>query len=928
MTATYSADPDALAMTLGVRHRSSSSNAGVANAWLLFGDADSWLAELCAWGMPLSSIRLLPLPTSSTNRKAIAVLAVPTGAPVRASRRALPYRQIADRIFIPAEAQLHPPISDEDLRTRFPSTIAVLHPATGLVCFEKHDILVASNLISVAPPDATGWNDAEPATFFEPRVRAVRPLLPESLEAFLEAAREDIGRTSPDELPSTADESIARQMGRQVKLGWFKSLQGLLSASGTASGIGKTLNAWAARRAQELREQLEAARQRELSRLMKLLEENPDEGLRYALPVPPPGARGTDQNAGTRLARREPLFNLGNLFGSRTVSLWQTPWEAQQRLQKRYHELANRELALGRHRRAAYIFAELIGDFLNAARALEEGRFFGEAAVLYRDKLKNKKAAAACLERGTLLHEAAKLYEEVGDFEKAGDLHRSLAAEDDAQRLYTAAVTTHLTRSDTLSAARVLETKLDNSERALHQLTGAWQSGRNQAEQCLRESFRLLGRTAQHAESERRIGVFRSQAERESRPAVLASILVDLATEYPVQEVRAAAQTTARVIAGYALASEAHALEHRALLEIVSRSNVEDRLLYRDTIRLRELISPKPKPAPRPAVITPAALRDSARRSSRILKLVREFELGKGSVTWRSAAAVEKGLLALGTLADAIVVARSDWEGRVQTVSIPFFGAEDFQFRMAGIDDCVIVAPLASTRRVLPAALPAFRGFAKLNIDHRIALPAGHIYGIAAADAGFQVLYRDANVSPSEPLIVDRIDISGRLMASLGPVLRVEDPIDLQSVWMLTHGDCLVITVGDQLHWFLRDVMQNPIRLPSAAAGVSGPSRHTALRVAVALDEPGSALVWPQDGEIKHFASAIAQASPAMLADGSVVAVGAGASALFQLDNRSLSHLADGPSERDAPIKTTPADAPNRAAVVYASGLVQILSID
>lgn len=106
---------------------------------------------------------------------------------------------------------------------------------------------------------------------------------------------------------------------------------------------------------------------------------------------------------------------MSGLRGGRPGDVWQTPWEIHQRLVERYRQAANRELLLGRHRRAAYIFANLLGDFASAANALQQGRFYREAAILYRERLNNLAAAAKCLEAGGLI-------DQVRDEVMAGDL--------------------------------------------------------------------------------------------------------------------------------------------------------------------------------------------------------------------------------------------------------------------------------------------------------------------------------------------------------------------------------------------------------------------------------------------------------------------------------------------------------------------------
>ena len=109
-------------------------------------------------------------------------------------------------------------------------------------------------------------------------------------------------------------------------------------------------------------------------------------------------------------------------------------------MSRKYHELAGRELRLGRYRRAAYIYAELFGNIELAASALVTGHHWREAAVLYRNRLHRPDKAARCLEQGGLWTEAIALYEELAEHEKAGDLYRQLDQPDHARQAYRAAI--------------------------------------------------------------------------------------------------------------------------------------------------------------------------------------------------------------------------------------------------------------------------------------------------------------------------------------------------------------------------------------------------------------------------------------------------------------------------------------------------------
>ena len=124
-----------------------------------------------------------------------------------------------------------------------------------------------------------------------------------------------------------------------------------------------------------------------------------------------------------RLTSRRVDFQLGALGGGRALDPWDVPYDLQQKLLAKYRELANREKRLKRYRRAAYIYAELIGDVETAAAVLEEGKHFREAAEIYRKHLHKPLLAARTYESGGLFREAVEIYEELELWEEAGDVY-------------------------------------------------------------------------------------------------------------------------------------------------------------------------------------------------------------------------------------------------------------------------------------------------------------------------------------------------------------------------------------------------------------------------------------------------------------------------------------------------------------------------
>ena len=74
--------------------------------------------------------------------------------------------------------------------------------------------------------------------------------------------------------------------------------------------------------------------------------------------------------------------------GTGLADYWDVQGEYRRKLTQQYRTLANREISLSRHRRAAYIFAELLGDWNAAANTLADGSHYREAAIIYRERLK------------------------------------------------------------------------------------------------------------------------------------------------------------------------------------------------------------------------------------------------------------------------------------------------------------------------------------------------------------------------------------------------------------------------------------------------------------------------------------------------------------------------------------------------------------
>lgn len=625
-------------------------------AWFLAGsDANRWLDEIAGWPISHESLRLLPIPRSRTDRQAMGLLVTSRSTKIQGvSGRCLPYGQAGGRLFLPVNARFDPEITEQELQSILsPHLTYVWHPACGLIGFEESDVRSLTDLLVFQPCSKRRWDQAVTGVAFSKRLNSLVPERKMTLELLLEENQDDIGSNSDslDRLPRSPAEpakglgrAIARQGTRLMAnvARWFARQAPATAKQPTWVNH---MGAWADRQLANLAAGLSAARNKQIARLMHMLETDPDRGLRFALPIGGDAHRGVALGD-ARLSERNIDFSLGRLGGGKLASFWNLPGEYLVRLTRLYRDLANREIRLGRHRRAAYIFAELLGDFDAAANALASGRHWREAAVIYRKRLKRPLDAAKCLEQGGLWSEAIALYQTLEYHEKAGDLFRQLDQQKDADEEYRKAALKHQKQRDFLSAARVLDEKVGAPDEAVAVLAYGWPISA-QAGQCLRQVFQIHGRLGQHDASLNWIDRLREQHHPASTDTVAAEALADVVNSYPDQEVKHRAADGTRMIVSQRLET-ATVADQRRLLSAIGRLVPEDRLLERDCHRFLQA------PTSRRGLLGP---RPHARHG---IHLVHTIRLPRG-INWLAATASGKAIYAAGINDRTLVAVRSSW---------------------------------------------------------------------------------------------------------------------------------------------------------------------------------------------------------------------------------------------------------------------------
>jgi hypothetical protein len=414
---------------------------------------------------------------------------------------------------------------------------------------------------------------------------------------------------------------------------------------------------WAKRQMSGVNSQLEQLRNKELHRLLHLLETDPEAGLRQAIPLSGFAHRGLAPPT-SRLGDRSLNFDPGRI-GGRAADFWNVPSNLQNVLRRRYREMADREMQLGRHRRAAYIYAELLGDLVSAANAFKQGRLFREAALLYDEQLRNPLEAARCLAEGGLLAEAIERYVKLGRWLDVADLYERMGDEVAARDAIRRVIEESLKRCDILTAAKLTEERLHEPEEALRMLLDAWPTA-HQAVSCTGAAFQLMLRLAKHETALERVARFSREPVPDSFALPLLSVLGHVARDYPHELVRHNAADFSRVLIARQLQRPGLGNDESAhLLEHLIRLAPQDRLLSRDANRYL---------AARRSATLRAHRVEPPRAPGKTPVVHRQIELPR-QIRWMQLRSESHWFYVLGTTPKRLTLLRGIWEGQFQSLS-------------------------------------------------------------------------------------------------------------------------------------------------------------------------------------------------------------------------------------------------------------------
>jgi tetratricopeptide (TPR) repeat protein len=926
-----------IGLTLDLRLRRAEAALDAPAAWLLPGPAPrAWLRELARWGRPLLGLRCYLVPAGPDGLPAGLFVLAPEDVAGPPSARALPYRRVGARLYLPADAALDPPAAHDELEA-CPGEPLLVHPSLGWIGFEPGDMVGPAELLAAPPLRPSEWDAARRGAPPLPPLRGVAALQPPSLDRAFAAARREIGveppraratdsaggapppvpddpRTAGEDPPSGAEQGLGGWLRRQADSvrAWWRGEEPSPPAAPEAPPDAETLR---------------RERERELRRLAKQLEDDPDQGLRRALPLTGESRRSRrppSQRSGHRLPERELKLNLDGSPGGRGGDAWAVPPDLHLLLTRRYREAANRELSLGRHERAAYVFLELLGDARAAAKALEQGRRHREAALLYQERLRQPVEAASCLERGGLLDEAAHLYGLSGEDERAARLYRRLGRTADAERHFRRAADDLKRSGDWVRAAALLERELDAAEDALELLRDAWPRHR-QAAGCLRARLALLGRLGRHDEAGALVRELVTVPAPPSRAVALTEVLERTAVTYPVPAVADAARDGVRAVAGSRLTQAARP-EAEQLLRAVGRTRPDDPLLAKDVGRYVARLRGGERRVPAPP-----------QRGE--LETVDRIQLPR-DVLWETMVPAGRGFYAAGLSGDGFGAVRGRWDGQLQVVRWETVreGRSELLTRLlmapAASPDCPTVLvpvgqearagkpPLHLTGSLHTRRFPADDAFVEAGrIGTPGWIPAGCM-AVATSPVGVVLAVHGAQRS----LVLSSFDAMGsgavlatRVVADSRRVTRSQD------VHVLALRDHVVLALGDRLELRSGEQAAHDLVLDDSATALTASPRDGCLVVTHAR---GATACFSRRGGVECLPVGRDLNRPlaAFTREGLLALFGDDEVRCYETRGRQLVHRGSYPW-RGRPLGLAPTHSHRFMAVFETTGLVRIVEL-
>lgn len=468
-------------------------------AILIKGETPSlWIEEIERLGFALSNIDCYPVPNTAPN-SVWGCLLVNKEVLELTTIGKNQYCQCVDNLlFIPEKSALYPSVSSKELDDLLLSKRYLMHPDFGMVeLFEA--IQWADFMAPIHNKQAVLKRPISPV-FIPKKIKTfqVHALSPEELLEQLEKHVFSKGKPL-DEPLNTAEKArlaLLKRLFKQHKEGntTITEKNGLMGTLESLKNtfLGKEGSNWSDDLQKEY-EDLEKRNQKELDKLLDLLKNDPEEALKYAIPLSHTGlSRGNsgEMDGAWSLSQRWNSFSLfskqvnsGNLGGSAPMQE-----DGFYQLQAQYRATAEQLIRDKKYRKAAFVYLKLLKDYRKAAETLEAGKLYQEAASVYLKHCDNKEKAAVCYHKGNMHKKAIELYKELEKYEMVGDLYFELQHKKDAFFYYDKVIEDHQKMGRYLRASFLAKDKMEANARAQNLLLEGWRNN-SDAFNCLNNYF-------------------------------------------------------------------------------------------------------------------------------------------------------------------------------------------------------------------------------------------------------------------------------------------------------------------------------------------------------------------------------------------------------------------------------------------------------
>lgn len=450
----------------------------------------SWIKGIEEMKFSLAGIKIYPVPNVTPNSIwGCLLLSANSIDNIKGSSHEL-CQLVSNNLLIPERSIVYPATTDSELEKLFASGIHIFHPEVGLV--ELSEALDLEHMLS------------------SPREIPVHITIPDEGERVPKSVRSfQVHRLSPEEILKNLTENIfpkqekkkddSLSFGEKIKLGFYRTLFSRKKDKNTTSTVGPTSFGKGIKnlidkllqkgptwdRLQQNFEDLEARNQKQIDKLMDLLKKNPDEALKYAIPLDDTGATRGGTDGRFELSKRWFDFSVFHNDNSQTRSGVVDIGDHYHSLQNQYIATAEELIKKNEYQKAAFIYMKLLKNYSKAADALELGKYYQEAAIIHIKHSGNKLKAAECYEKGNLIQDAIGLYKELNNHEKAGDLYMKIHDRKQAIVEYEKVVNNYKLSSQYLKASLVCREKMNDPSAGQRLLLEGW-NGNKDATNCLR----------------------------------------------------------------------------------------------------------------------------------------------------------------------------------------------------------------------------------------------------------------------------------------------------------------------------------------------------------------------------------------------------------------------------------------------------------